>query len=84
MLGHVLHLQLLHDEKPGLMFCGAVVEWTSMSLRLVGLRKAAIGGCGMAFLHLSEECRTGRRLRRMLEMLGSAGLYVWTRGIFTA
>ena len=84
MLGHVLHLQLLHGEKPGLMFGGVVVEWTSMSLRLLGLRKAVIGGSGMAFLHLSEECRTGRCLRRMLEMLGSAGLYVWTRGILSA
>ena len=49
MLGHVLHLQLLHGEKPELMFGGVVLEWTSMSLRLVGLRKAAIGGSGMAF-----------------------------------
>ena len=43
-----------------------------------------MGGSGIAFLHLSEECRTGRCLRRMLEMLGSAGLYVWTRGILSA
>ena len=50
----------------------------------VGLRNFAIGGSGMAFLHLSEVCKSGRYFRRMLEMLGSAGLYVWTRGILSA
>ena len=84
MLGHVLHQQLLHGERPGLVFCGAVVKGTNMSLRLVGLRKAAISGSVKAFLHLSEKCRTGRCFKRMLEMLGSAGLYVWTRVVLSA
>ena len=55
-----------------------------MSLRFMGPRKVAIGSAWMAFLHLSEVCRTGRCFRRMLEMLGSAGLYVWTRRILSA
>ena len=57
--------------------------YTNMSLRFVGLWKAAIGGSVVAFLHLSERCSTGRCFRRMLEMLGSAGLYVRTKGIFS-
>ena len=53
-----------------------------MSFRFVGLRKAAIGGSWMGFLHLTERC-TLRSFRRMLEMLGSAWLYVRTNRILS-
>ena len=55
-----------------------------MSFMFVGLRKDAIGSSGIAFLHFSDECRIGRYFLRMVEMLGSAGLYVRTKGILCA
>ena len=54
-----------------------------MSFRFVGLRKAAIGGSWMGFLHLTERRNTLRSFRRMVEMLGSAWLYVRTNRILS-
>ena len=82
--GHVRHALTLHGLKPGLLLVGAVVECTSMSLKFVGLLKAAMGGSGMAFLHLSDRCSIGRYVLMMVEMFGRAGLYVTTNGILCA
>ena len=54
--------------------------FTKTSRRL-GLRlyKATKGGCLKTSLQRLEECKTLKCLRKILEMSGSAGLYVTTK-----
>ena len=56
------------------------VERTSMSLRLVVLRKAAMGGSGIASLHRWEECEMGKYLLSIVAALEWEGLKVRTSG----
>ena len=81
---HVLHLGVLQGWNPVAVLVLLVLACTSVSLRLLGRRWAVRGRLGMTFLHLMEECRTGRNVLRMFEMLGRPGWYVITNGILSA
>ena len=56
---HVKHLGMLHGPLPTVSRLDAD-ECTNVSRRFLGLRKAAVGRVGMAFLHRSEVWRIGK------------------------
>ena len=77
---HVMHLGMLHDLLPTVSYLDRD-ECTNESQRFLGLRKAAMGRVGMAFLHLSEVWKIRKYFFRIDGMFGRAGLYVNTKGI---
>ena len=77
---HIMHLGMLH----GLLSTASRLdagECTNDSRRFWGLRKAATGRVGMAFLHRSSVWRMVKYFFRIDGMFGRAGLYVNTKGI---
>ena len=77
---HVMHLGMLHGLLSTVSRLDAD-ECTNESRRFLGLRKAAMGRVGMAFLHRSEVWRRGKYFFRIDGMFDRAGLYVNTKGI---
>ena len=69
---HVMHLGMLHGPLPTVSRLDAD-ECTNESRRFLGLRKAAMGRVGMAFLHRSEVWRIGKYLFRIDGMFGRLG-----------